>query len=210
MSDGNSPFVLSKIFPKFLQILRRTTRYFSVGMSPSNPTFTLNDFFGWESFFHFSFNIAFCDFKIVKLNSKRAPEMSIIFESHWLYVMWTILHGPQNIEKIFEIGPTAFESLLIRSFLNSSFELVLYGSISTGSLLIGFALTFGFTEREVLDFRSRFLEPEVVFVSEDRLGLSRDDFLSCTFGEFLQIYFIAYNIGVFKTRPSQISQIQPH
>ena len=97
-----------------------------------------------------------------------------------------------DMVKIFEIGPTAFESLLIRSFLNSSFELVLYGSISIGSLLIGFALTFGFTERDVLDFRSRFLEPEVVFVSEDRLGLSRDDFLSCTFGEFLQTYFIAY------------------
>ena len=87
----------------------------------------------------------------------------------------------------FEIRPTAFESLLISSVLNSSFELTLYGSISIGSLLIGFALTFGFTERDVLDFRSRFLEPEVVLDSEDRLGLLRDDCLSCTFDGFYKL-----------------------
>ena len=95
------------------------------------------------------------------------------------------LYGPYNIEN-YEIRPTAFESFLIRSFLNSSFELVLYGSISIGSLLIGFALTFGFTDRDVLDFRSRFLEPEVVLASDDRLGLFRDDCLSCSFENLLQ------------------------
>ena len=96
--------------------------------------------------------------------------------------------------KIFEIGPTAFESLLIRSFLNSSFELVLYGSISIGSLLIGFALTFGFTDRDVLDFRSRFLEPEFVLASEDRFGLFRDDCLSCSFENLLQINSISCQV----------------
>ena len=88
---------------------------------------------------------------------------------------------------IVEIIPTALESLLISSFLNSVFEVWLYGSISIGSLFIGFALTFGFVDRDVLDFRSRFFEPEIVFVSDDLFALSPDDFLSCTFAEFSYI-----------------------
>ena len=72
---------------------------------------------------------------------------------------------------------------MIRSFLKSFFEVALYGSISIGSLFIGFALTFGFRDRDVLDFRSLFFEPEVVFVFEDRFALSPDDFLSCALDE---------------------------
>ena len=102
-----------------------------------------------------------------------------------VHIIWT------NIGK-FEIRPTALESFLISSFLNSSFELVLYGSISIGSLLIGFALTFGFRDRDVLDFRSRFLEPEFLLASEDRLGLFRNDFLSCSYENLLQINSISW------------------
>ena len=105
------------------------------------------------------------------------------------YFMDYCILGDQKVTNInLEIIPTALESLLMSSFLNSVFEVWLYGSTSIGSLFIGFALTFGFADRDVLDFRSRFFKPEVAFMFDDRFALSPDDFLSCTLKEFLKIH----------------------